>query len=1011
MKQALGLGRVLFAFGVATLAGCGNGSGPVGPVDGADVDMKLASAADLTPSTSCATAIDCAGVCGGPGVMSQGQCCASGKVDCNGVCDGPGMLTTGGCCADGRLDCNGVCDGPGVTRDGKCCASGRFDCAGVCDGPGVPSQGQCCASGKVDCSGVCDGPGVPSQGQCCASGKIDCHGVCDGPGVPNQGHCCASGKVDCRGVCDGPGVPANGHCCVDGKVDCAGVCHGPGVIDKGQCCASGNFDCAGVCDGPGVRDGQRCCPTGTCPPATCSDGYKDGSESDVDCGGDCFVACAAGQKCSRASDCAGIAECSGGLCGAPTSMVMAALNFASVGGLARNPVNGTVYASIAIGDLAFGGEIVAFAPGRRSIDWWLKVGGSPGALDVSADGTTLYVANTVAPFNVVQVDLPSRSVTRSFTLGTDPNWGAWVATELRVMPGDARTVGVVGRWPNNSASPGVHLFRDGVELYPGASIMSWQTNSKYLLGATSFAFADSQTLYAFDGTNDGFSLGTVAIGPTSLFVQQAPAHVIAGSFGDHIVFAGGKLFVTSGQTLDAGSHVLGAFGVQGAQAQVAIAPDAGRVYFLRGSTWNTPATQYAVDCFDPRTFTRSGGFNVDPSAATPRKVLDAAAIVPWGTAGLALWLHDAPDAPDKIVLMTDILDRVHGCAARTTAPQLYPEILAPDTTSVDGAVRAYRLDVKRIVANPASGSVYASVYWTDPRQPNRLVAFAPGSSGVAWSAYVGSNPGPLSVSDSGKTAWVGLSGAPTLTAVDVGSHLVASSFALPRGWADEYAIEIHAVPGSEQSVAASGKPLNTGSDGLFFFDNGQMRYPFPSGDLWGLRAFVFGDAQTVYTSHNGFLTLHAGPTSVERVSVVSTLDLGPSAEPQIAGGLVFTADGKVVDPVAGKLLGTCPRPPMFSSSNNDDTQNSFTVSRDGSRFYAAFSPRSNWWDPPSLNPVVECYDTKTFTKTGSIPFTIPQALDPNEVALYGDRGLAVRVGGTVVILPTALSTPGCEPHP
>lgn len=46
---------------------------------------------------------------------------------------------------------------------------------------------------------------------------------------------------------------------------------------------------------------------------SCTDGQKNGTESDVDCGGGCG-ACAAGQMCIDASDCDADASCTGGVC-------------------------------------------------------------------------------------------------------------------------------------------------------------------------------------------------------------------------------------------------------------------------------------------------------------------------------------------------------------------------------------------------------------------------------------------------------------------------------------------------------------------------------------------------------------------------------------------------------------------------------------------------------------------------------------------------------------------------
>jgi hypothetical protein len=63
------------------------------------------------------------------------------------------------------------------------------------------------------------------------------------------------------------------------------------------------------------------CGTGTTPPAepeapTCTDGVKNGSESDVDCGGTC-PACGTDKSCSLPADCTS-GVCTGGKCAAPS---------------------------------------------------------------------------------------------------------------------------------------------------------------------------------------------------------------------------------------------------------------------------------------------------------------------------------------------------------------------------------------------------------------------------------------------------------------------------------------------------------------------------------------------------------------------------------------------------------------------------------------------------------------------------------------------------------------------
>jgi len=57
--------------------------------------------------------------------------------------------------------------------------------------------------------------------------------------------------------------------------------------------------------------------TNTCATATCSDGVKNGAETDTDCGGGTCNTCVAGKACKQASDCKSL-YCAGGACQTPS---------------------------------------------------------------------------------------------------------------------------------------------------------------------------------------------------------------------------------------------------------------------------------------------------------------------------------------------------------------------------------------------------------------------------------------------------------------------------------------------------------------------------------------------------------------------------------------------------------------------------------------------------------------------------------------------------------------------
>jgi hypothetical protein len=152
-------------------------------------------------------------------------------------------------------------------------------------------------------SGCTDGirDGMETDVDC---GGSSCPKCADGKNCSNDSDCqngdcsndkCVSCKVD--GVKNG----------TETDVDCGG-----GVCPK---CAAGK-----ACSGKWDCTTDFCVPTlKVCAVPTCTDGYKNGNETDVDCGGGTCSKCANGKQCDQNSDCAS-AYCNQGLnlCQTPT---------------------------------------------------------------------------------------------------------------------------------------------------------------------------------------------------------------------------------------------------------------------------------------------------------------------------------------------------------------------------------------------------------------------------------------------------------------------------------------------------------------------------------------------------------------------------------------------------------------------------------------------------------------------------------------------------------------------
>jgi len=161
-----------------------------------------------------------------------------------------------------------------------------------------PAAGAAGAAGAVGAAGAPSGGCTAASG--CAGGQPCSGDACDPKNVPPE---CSSPQKLCGGVCVA-GDATNG-CDDTSCTPCAPVEHGASLCRGDRC----DFDCE-----PGfVRMGDGCAP----PPATCSDSIRNGTESDVDCGGDQCPPCATGKRCGNAGDCA-TSVCTDGVCDAPS---------------------------------------------------------------------------------------------------------------------------------------------------------------------------------------------------------------------------------------------------------------------------------------------------------------------------------------------------------------------------------------------------------------------------------------------------------------------------------------------------------------------------------------------------------------------------------------------------------------------------------------------------------------------------------------------------------------------
>ncbi len=299
--------------------------------------------------------------CGGPVCVGQELACALNRhclvdSDCQSeVCDATLAICVAQSCSDTRknqdetdVDCGGSC--PGCDAGYECEAAS--DCADkICSEDGLCVLGTCDDDvqngneGDIDCGGNC--PVRCQTGQRCLQGS-DCEeGVC----AAEPPHLCLEptcedgvrngGEVgeDCAGTCEArcpAGQPCGdaSDCLPDHSCNNYGLCEAPNCgdgllgpdetdIDCGgpECGATCKVDEACLVDGDCVPIiSNKCGPTGLCLEAACGDLAKNGSETDVDCGGDvafCAARCDSGAACAVPSDCTS-GVCTDRVCALPT---------------------------------------------------------------------------------------------------------------------------------------------------------------------------------------------------------------------------------------------------------------------------------------------------------------------------------------------------------------------------------------------------------------------------------------------------------------------------------------------------------------------------------------------------------------------------------------------------------------------------------------------------------------------------------------------------------------------
>jgi hypothetical protein len=247
-----------------------------------------------------------------------GACTPGTMIQCHTGPAGTEVLgETVGICNAGNAKCNedgtgyGACEGEGDVPKGVPCSRGDA-AAGVCNGTGTCvecNKGTDCATGVCTNAMCCVPTTCAALGKTCGMAPDGCLGMLDCNDNIKDG---TETDVDCGGA----NCPqcANGKTC-DVGTDCAGGTCASGTCCTLQSCTTLGLTCGMATDGCG----------GT---LNCNDGVKDGTETDVDCGGpgmpDAGVPpcppCGLGLACNLSTDCQSMVCANNVCCNMPCNL-------------------------------------------------------------------------------------------------------------------------------------------------------------------------------------------------------------------------------------------------------------------------------------------------------------------------------------------------------------------------------------------------------------------------------------------------------------------------------------------------------------------------------------------------------------------------------------------------------------------------------------------------------------------------------------------------------------------
>lgn len=348
----------------------------------------------------------------------------------------------------------------------------------------------------------------------------------------------------------------------------------------------------------------------------------------------------------------------------------------------------------------------------------------------------------------------------------------------------------------------------------------------------------------------------------------------------------------------------------------------------------------------------------------------------------------------KLILLCFSIVLLAGCGGGGSNSSFHP----PSYRKVSfSAIRMLDLPAEDLIYSRTTGLLYASVRDTGSEYSNTVAAIDLVSGSVVKSAPVGNNPTILALSDDSHYLYVATDN--TITRLETATLQVGTSFSLgdePWGRGPMDAKDMEVLPGKPESVVVS--LMNEGYSpetyAIAIFDNGVRRTTMTS-ILPGVSIFALDPSDPscllggdLDSTEFGLYKLRVTEEGISIEEHTPDVFHVPADDIKIAGGLMYTSAGDVVDPVSKTWLRWV-QPTVCGVEPDLDKGLVYALA----------------WDSPWLEEMfLRAFDIETNGRVASVSVEEIVHGFPKAIVKWGEDGLAFTEGNNVYLLSVVVSS-------